>query len=208
MEKKTDLYDADELYSFIETVATRNQMEQTLLALPLMKSLHEGQFRRGKDKKPYIVHPLMIAKHALLLGLSDDILIAAVLLHDVIEDCNITADALPVCESVRKIVQLVTFAERPAMTEEESKKVYFEGIAQNKEAAILKVLDRCNNVSSMGETFSEKKLLEYIEETEKYVLPLIEKIIIGAPEYRNAALLSQYQIVSIIKTIERFVNRY
>ena len=54
MNKRADLYDADELYSFIEGVATEHDMKQTLIALPLMKELHKGQFRSGKDKKPYI----------------------------------------------------------------------------------------------------------------------------------------------------------
>ena len=96
MNKRADLYDADELYSFIEGVATEHNMKQTLIALPLMKELHKGQFRSGKDKKPYIVHPMMVAKHACVLNLLDDELIAAILLHDVIEDCQITIKELPV----------------------------------------------------------------------------------------------------------------
>ena len=45
MNKRADLYDADELYSFIEGVATEHNMKQTLIALPLTKELHNGQFR-------------------------------------------------------------------------------------------------------------------------------------------------------------------
>lgn len=205
MNKRVDLYDADELYSFIEGVATGHDMEQTLLALPLMKELHKGQFRSGKDKKPYIVHPMMIAKHACALNLLDDELLAAILLHDVIEDCQITIKELPVNDNVKEMVMLVSFIIQPGMTKEEAKAHYFEKIAEHKKAALLKVLDRCNNVSTMGETFEKKRLCNYIEETEHYIFPLIDMLLRECPEYRDAVFLVQYQIVSMLETLKRFL---
>lgn len=205
MNKRVDLYDADELYSFIEGVATEHDMEQTLLALPLMKELHKGQFRSGKDKKPYIVHPMMIAKHACALNLLDDELLAAILLHDVIEDCQITIKELPVNDNVKEMVMRVSFLKQPGVTNEEAKAHYFEKIAQHKKAALLKVLDRCNNVSTMGETFKKERLCNYIEETETYIFPLMDMLLRECPEYRDAVFLVKYQIVSMIETIKRFL---
>lgn len=205
MNKRVDLYDADELYSFIEGVATEHDMEQTLLALPLMKELHKGQFRSGKDKKPYIVHPMMVAKHACALNLLDDELLAAILLHDVIEDCQITIKELPVNDNVKEMVMRVSFLKQPGVTNEEAKAHYFEKIAEHKKAALLKVLDRCNNVSTMGETFEKKRLCNYIEETEHYIFPLIDMLLRECPEYRDVAFLVQYQIVSMLETIKRFM---
>ena len=184
MNKRADLYDADGLYSFIEGVATEHDMKQTLLALPLMKELHKGQFRSGKDKKPYIVHPMMVAKHACALNILDDELIAAILLHDVIEDCQIKIEELPVNDNVKEMVMRVSFLKQPGLTNEETKAHYFEKITEHKKAALLKVLDRCNNVSTMGETFEKKRLRNYIEETETYIFPLI---------------------VSMLETIKRFL---
>lgn len=205
MNKRVDLYDADELYSFIEGVATEHDMEQTLLALPLMKELHKGQFRSGKDKKPYIVHPMMIAKHACALNLLDDELLAAILLHDVIEDCQITIKELPVNDNVKEMVMRVSFLKQPGVTNEEAKAHYFEKIAEHKKAALLKVLDRCNNVSTMGESFEKKRLCNYIEETEHYIFPLIDMLLRECPEYRDAVFLVQYQIVSMLETLKRFL---
>ena len=205
MNKRVDLYDADELYSFIEGVATEHDMKQTLLALPLMKELHKGQFRSGKDRKPYIVHPMMVAKHACVLNLLDDELIAAILLHDVIEDCQVTIEELNVNDNVKEMVMRVSFLKQPGVTNEEAKAHYFEKIAEHKKAALLKVLDRCNNVSTMGETFEKKRLCNYIEETEHYIFPLIDMLLRECPEYRDVAFLVQYQIVSMLETIKRFM---
>lgn len=205
MNKRADLYDADELYSFIEGVATEHDMKQTLLALPLMKELHKGQFRSGKDRKPYIVHPMMVAKHACVLNLLDDELIAAILLHDVIEDCQVTIEELNVNDNVKEMVMRVSFLKQPGVTNEEAKAHYFEKIAEHKKAALLKVLDRCNNVSTMGETFEKKRLCNYIEETEHYIFPLIDMLLRECPEYRDVAFLVRYQIVSMLETIKRFM---
>lgn len=205
MNKRADLYDADELYSFIEGVATEHNMKQTLIALPLMKELHKGQFRSGKDKKPYIVHPMMVAKHACALNLLDDELIAAILLHDVIEDCQVSIEKLPVNDNVKEMVMRVSFLKQPGVTNEEAKAHYFEKIAEHKKAALLKVLDRCNNVSTMGETFEKRRLCNYIEETEHYIFPLIDMLMRECPEYRNAVFLVQYQIVSMLETLKRFL---
>ena len=180
-------------------------MKQTLLALPLMKELHKGQFRSGKDRKPYIVHPMMVAKHACVLNLLDDELIAAILLHDVIEDCQVTIEELNVNDNVKEMVMRVSFLKQPGVTNEEAKAHYFEKIAEHKKAALLKVLDRCNNVSTMGETFEKKRLCNYIEETEHYIFPLIDMLLRECPEYRDVAFLVRYQIVSMLETIKRFM---
>ena len=81
MDKRVDLYDVEALYAYIEGIAKQHNLKQTMTALPLMKELHKGQFRYGNDKKPYIIHPMMIARQAVALGLLDDELVAAILLH-------------------------------------------------------------------------------------------------------------------------------
>lgn len=53
---------------------------------------HEGTFRKG-TKVPYIVHPLETAVIVALM-VTDEELICAALLHDVIEDAGVTEDEL------------------------------------------------------------------------------------------------------------------
>ena len=61
-------------------------------ALKFAEKAHRGQCRKGKDT-PYIVHPVEAAFISMTLT-EDEEIIAAVLLHDVLEDTEVTADEL------------------------------------------------------------------------------------------------------------------
>lgn len=52
----------------------------------LCRKAHEGQFRKG-TKRPYIVHPLEVAKIVSTMT-DDEEMISAALLHDTLEDCR------------------------------------------------------------------------------------------------------------------------
>lgn len=61
--------------------------ELLLAALEFSATRHKGQFRKGDDKSPYINHPIQVAN--LLVngaGEKDPVLLAAAILHDVVED--------------------------------------------------------------------------------------------------------------------------
>ena len=83
--------DPEHMYTYIKAKAQSEKLEQTLKALPLIREKHKGQVRKGMvDRAPYITHPLTLACHALAMGIVDDDVIAALLLHDVIEDTEVT----------------------------------------------------------------------------------------------------------------------
>ena len=77
---KDRLFDEEHMFSRVERTAAENGLEQTSKALVFMRDTHKGQFRKPKrftDKQvPYINHPLMMACHALALGIRDDALLA------------------------------------------------------------------------------------------------------------------------------------
>lgn len=192
------LFDENRMYTYIKTYASAKNMYQTVKVLPFAKELHEGQVRKGKDKIPYIYHPLLIACHALALGLDDDDLISVALLHDVCEDCGIAVADLPVSETAKKAVALLTKKKGVV-----SEKGYYEKIAQNPIATLVKLVDRCNNISSMATSFSKKKLIEYIKETEEFIYPLLQTAKIQYPMYSNQLFLIKYHMASVIEAIKR-----
>ena len=49
------------------------------------------------------------------------------------------------------------------------------------------------------------QMIEYVDETENHVLPLIEQIKNNWPEFYNAAFLLKYQIRSILETLKRML---
>lgn len=134
--------------------------------------------------------------------MTDDSILAAILLHDVVEDTDTDIDVLPVSDEVREIVKLVTFRIVPGMSKDDSKAMYYNGIAKNKKASLVKIIDRCNNVSTMSASFERKKLIAYIHETEQYIIPLLTILKDTAPEYNNAVFLVKYQLISLLESIK------
>lgn len=199
------IFSEEHMYTFIKSAAAAKKLTQTSKVLQMAREFHEGQTRKGKDQVPYIYHPLMIACHALALGLDEDDLIAAILLHDVCEDCGATLEDIPVNDDVKKAIELVTFCVQEGETKEQAKRRYYEAISENRLATIIKVLDRCNNISTMAVAFSKKKMAAYIDETEEYVLPLLNCIKTKYPECYNAAFLLKYQMLSILESLKRTI---
>ena len=52
----------------------------------------------------------------------------------------------------------------------------------------------------MTRVFSSRKIIEYINETEEYVMPLLTVLKNNYPEYSDIAFLVKYQIISLLET--------
>ena len=190
------LFNEDRMYTYVKTYATMKDLTQTVEVLPYVREQHKGQFRRGKDKVPYIYHPLLMACHALALGLDEDDLISAILLHDVCEDCGVAVEELPVNEEVKAAVGLVT---KDSSTDKDT---YYKDIAENGIATMVKLIDRCNNVSTMSTGFSKEGIVRYINETEMYVYPLLQKAKTKYAKYSNQVFLIKYHMTSVVATLK------
>lgn len=191
------LFNEERMYTYVKTYASVKNLIQTSKVLPYARELHKGQVRKGKDKVPYIYHPLLIACHALALGLNDDNIISTALLHDVCEDCGVSVEELPVNDATKEAVKLLT------KSPEVNKEQYYQQISQNPIATMIKLLDRCNNVSGMAACFSKEKLVEYIKETESFVYPLLHIAKNDYPMYSNQVFLVKYHMTSVIEAIKR-----
>ena len=167
---------------------------------------HAGQFRKmGKystEQVRYINHPLMMACQALAFGIRDDALLASILLHDVVEDTGVPLEELPFGPEVREIVGLVTFSVPAGMTKQQAKDAYYAKIRTNGKACVAKIIDRCNNVSTMVGKFRPEKIAEHVLETERYILPLTRELKNNYPEYSDLAFLVKYHIISVLEAVK------
>ncbi|MBQ6408953.1 MAG: hypothetical protein IJJ64_13060, partial [Butyrivibrio sp.] len=82
--------------------------------------------------------------------------------------------------------------------------VYYANIQKNPLAALVKCIDRCNNLSCMADGFTKSKMETYVLQTEQYVFPLLD-VIKEVPEYNNAAWLLRYQIISLLEMAKRLL---
>ena len=211
-ELKPHTFDMDRMYTYVKAKAQAEKLNQTLAALPLMREKHRGQLRSARTAEtPYASHPLTLACHALAMGIADDDVLAAALLHDVVEDTETRPEELPVSDRVREAVCLVsynTYLQKGEDTDpdrkNEIKPAYYANIGKNPLAALVKCLDRCNNLACMADGFSREKMRSYVLQTEEYVMPLLA-VIREVPEYNNAAWLLRYQMMTMLETFKRLL---
>jgi guanosine-3',5'-bis(diphosphate) 3'-pyrophosphohydrolase len=108
----------------IEAAAERSPLVRA--ALEQARSDHEGQVRNGSGGMPYIEHPVRVAALLDEHGYGDEVL-AAALLHDVVEDSDTTLDELRE-KFGAEVAGLVG-----AMTDDESIDDYRERKAEHRE---------------------------------------------------------------------------
>lgn len=202
-------FNSDKMYTYLKGYAMGKSMPNTLNALNYARKLHKGQTRKSGEE--YIIHPLTLACHAISIGIDDDFIVASLILHDVVEDCGVSKNDLPVCDEVREAVQLLSFFKPKDANEDEvesAKKEYYEALSKNSISAICKIFDRCHNVSTMAGVFSKEKLKSYIIETENYVLPLIRTTKDYYPQYQAPLFVLKYHIVSVLDAIEGTIKTF
>lgn len=197
-------FNPEKMYTYLRGYASGAGMKETLKALAFAREKHSGQFR--KSGEPYIIHPLMMACNAVSMGIRDDATIATILLHDVCEDCGVAVAELPVNDTVKHAVDLMTFRVMEGETKEIAKNRYYNMLLESREASMTKLIDRCHNVSSMAGTFSVEKLKAYIEETRHYVLPLLRKVKNQYPEEADILFVLKYHIVSVVDSIDATIQ--
>ena len=200
------LFHEENMFTRMRAFALAENLTETYQALQFMRECHMGQFRKqGKftlAQIRYINHPLIMACQAHALGVRDDALLAAILLHDVVEDTGVSVQGLPFSPEVQEIVSLVSFSVPEGMTKEQAKKRYYERIQGNGKACVVKIIDRCSNVSTMAGSFNREQLTKYIAETEEYILPIMDVLKNNYPEYSDIAFLVKYQVISILETVK------
>ena len=194
----------EKMFTYLRGYASGAGMKETLKALAFAREKHSGQFR--KSGEPYIIHPLTMACNAVSMGIKEDSVVATILLHDVCEDCDVRVEDLPVSDTVKHAVDLMTFRVMDGETKEIAKNRYYNMLVQSREACMTKLIDRCHNVSSMAGTFSVEKLKAYIEETRQYVLPLLRKVKNKYPEDANVLFVLKYHIVSVVDSIDATIQ--
>ena len=197
-------FDPDRMYTYLKARAQERGLTQTLNALPLMREKHEGQTRSGRvGITPYRTHPLTLACHALAMGIGSDDVLAALLLHDVVEDTDTQPDGLPVSDKVKEAVRLVSYNTYPR-DKADIKPIYYQNIAACPLAALVKCIDRCNNLSCMADGFTREKQKTYVRETERYVMPLLD-VVRAEPAWNDAAWLLRYQLRSFLEAFKRML---
>ena len=200
---KETIYDWEHMKTYVKTTARNFKLPNTLKAVDFAVDAHKDQ-KRKRSSTPYIYHPLNLACHALSMGIIEDDVIAACLLHDVVEDCGIKLEELPVDEKSRELVALLTCKKTTDENRQSIIDPYYEAIAKNPKASLIKCMDRCNNLTTMSWGLSRERIYRMIKETEEYY-PALLNTIKSTTEYNNAAWLLKYQMESMLDIYKRLL---
>lgn len=202
-EMRDAIYNWEHMKTYIKTSARNLGLRNTLKAVDFAAEAHKGVSRK-RSSVPYIDHPYSLACHALAMDIVDDVVIAACLLHDVVEDCPIGLDDLPVDDEVKKIVALLTHEKTNDENRDEVMAAYYRNMMSNPKAVLVKCIDRCHNLSTMAGGLSRDRIYRMIRETELYY-PELLRTLKDTLEYVSAAWLLKYQMGSMLDIYKRLM---
>ncbi|MCW8877296.1 MAG: bifunctional GTP diphosphokinase/guanosine-3',5'-bis pyrophosphate 3'-pyrophosphohydrolase [Kangiellaceae bacterium] len=138
-----------------------SQVQEIQDAYIFARDSHHGQLRSSGD--PYITHPVAVTKILATLHLDKQTLMAA-LLHDVIEDCEVTREELAekfgervadLVEGVSKLTQ-IKFGSREEAQAENFRKMMM-AMVEDLRVVLIKLADRLHNMRTLGSLRPDKQ---------------------------------------------------
>nr|MCR4588032.1 hypothetical protein [Lachnospiraceae bacterium] len=103
-----------------------------------------------------------------------------------------------------ELVLLLTHEKTTPENRDAKMKIYYDKIAANPKAALIKCLDRCNNLTTMSWGLSRERIYRMIKETDAYY-PELLRVVKAEPKYNSAAWLLKYQMESMLDIYKRLL---
>lgn len=182
--KFNDLSHQKKLFLKLLKKLPKENQNQIKKAYQIAFKQHRGQLR--SENIPYVIHPVRLAIYLMKkLKITDPNLIAASLLHDAVEDGNITIAEIKKTFSRRTaaLVKGLT-RKRPSSETEKQKKInkpknYAKLLKGNVDVLLIKAVDLLDNVSSWpyipAGSPDYKKFPRWHNEAKKYYLKIAKK---------------------------------
>lgn len=165
-----------------KNIKTLNK-EKIISAYTFAENAHNGQLR--KSGEPYIVHPVAVAKILMEMGMDTDTVTAS-LLHDVVEDTDVTLSEIKLKfgEDVAALVDGVTkLGLIPLSTKEEQQaenvRKMLLAMSQDIRVVIIKLADRLHNMRTI-DYVNEQKQRDKSLETMEVFAPIAHRLGIRA----------------------------
>ncbi len=178
----------------------KKDSERVLRAVEVAKKAHEGQLR--KTGEPYIVHPLAVKKILEEWGMDEDTIIAGIL-HDTVEDTDLTLDDIrkEFGESVAFLVDGVTklSTARNGMRDidtylPETRDNFLRlmiALGDDIRVLIIKLADRLHNLRTLSALPPDKQR-KIAKETLEVFAPLADRLNMGLLRVEMSDLAFKY----------------
>ena len=198
-EKNNQLLNPDEMFEALITKIKETcpgmDLGRIRAAYDMARLAHSGQLR--KDGSPYVTHCVAAADITVDMGLDEDSIVSA-LLHDVIEDTNLTHDdiARQFGEAVADIVEGVTKLTRVQYTSKEDEQMenlrkMLMAMAKDIRVILIKIADRLHNMRTMAYQSADKQRSKSLETMEIYA-PIAHRLGMQRAKWELEDLSLQY----------------
>jgi GTP pyrophosphokinase len=205
----------EKLLSQIREYRPTASLDMVSEALKLAKEAHKEQYRVSGE--PYVIHPLEVA--VILAEIRADLeSITAALLHDVVEDTNVTEEELSkkfgpdvalLVAGVTKIAS-IKYQSKTDVQAENYRKMFFH-MSEDVRVLLIKIADRLHNMRTI-EVMPEEKQIATAQETLDIYAPLAHRLGVAklrydledlAFKYSDRALYNNLSKQVALKTAER-----
>jgi len=169
-----------EILSLIDNIKDKDK-DLIEKAYNFAKRVHEGQLR--KSGEPYFTHVANTAKNLAGLNMTP-VVISAGLLHDVLEDANITKEDLgkEFGDEITKLVEGVTklgkVKYKGVERNVENLRKFFISVAEDLRVLVIKLADRLHNIETLEFIRPDKQKRIALETLEIYA-PLANRLSMG-----------------------------
>ena len=198
-EKNNQLLNPDEMFDALITKIKETcpgmDLGRIRAAYDMARLAHSGQLR--KDGSPYVTHCVAAADITVDMGLDEDSIVSA-LLHDVIEDTNLTHEdiARQFGDAVADIVEGVTKLTRVQYTSKEDEQMenlrkMLMAMAKDIRVILIKIADRLHNMRTMAYQSADKQRSKSLETMEIYA-PIAHRLGMQRAKWELEDLSLQY----------------
>ncbi|WP_297740512.1 bifunctional (p)ppGpp synthetase/guanosine-3',5'-bis(diphosphate) 3'-pyrophosphohydrolase [uncultured Tessaracoccus sp.] len=167
----------DPLFSIVKANHPKADLDLIERAYRTAEHYHAGQMRKSGD--PYITHPLAVATILAELGMTEPVIVAA-LLHDTVEDTEYTLEQCrsEFSDEVARMVDGVTKLDKLTYGETAKAETIRKMIMATSEEVrvlIIKLADRLHNMRTIGSLRSDKQI-RIATETLNIFAPLAHRL--------------------------------
>ncbi len=169
----------EQLLALLEAQGGEYNLELIRNAFEVCVSAHKGQLRSSKEE--FYLHPYNVAKIIITLGMDSES-IAAALLHDTVEDTEITLedikrrfgdDVALIVDGVTKLGK-ITYTTKEQQQAENLRKMLM-AMAEDIRVILIKLADRLHNMRTI-DAMSDYKQLEKSVETLEIYAPIAHRL--------------------------------
>ena len=188
--------DYKKTFYYLKGFSTKGgEMPNTFKALPLAKEYYKGYSRKSGD--PFITHPLRVASYLISVKIEDDIIIAAALLHEIINVCHLEYNGLEIVTdyhldpAVHEMIRIMSNVDNLPIHK------FYRYLMQCPDVFILHLANKAHTCTKLMYS-SDEEVKSYVEICDNYIFPTAKVVSKNYPQYKQPIEIMSYHLSSII----------